>query len=89
MAQTKEKGPRNTDVWLIMVIILLVLSLGGGLYLTGQSLLARLEVMSAQTRGQISRLEVEVFEMRKQLQTVEFNQRQMMKGRTTASMPTQ
>lgn len=72
---TKEKEKRNIDIWLILVIVLMVLAIGGGLWLTGQSVLARLDVISTQTRSQVSRLEMEVFEMRKQLQSIEFKLR--------------
>lgn len=76
MAKDEKKKTSNIDIWLIMVIVLLVLSIGGGLWLTGQSLLARLDVLSTQTRSQLGRLETETFEMRKQLQTIEFQLRQ-------------
>jgi len=86
MAKAKEKETRNIDIWLIMVIILLVLSIGGGLYLTGQSVLARLDSIGVQTRSQIGRLEMEVFDLRKQLQTVDLNLRKAL-GKPTTPAP--
>ena len=80
MAKDEKKKSANIDIWLILVIVLLVLSIGGGLWLTGQSLLARLDVLSTQTRSQLGRLESETFEIRKQLQTVEFKLRQLAKA---------
>jgi uncharacterized protein HemX len=80
MAKDEKKKSANIDVWLILVIVLLVLSIGGGLWLTGQSVLARLDVLSTQTRSQLGRLESETFEVRKQLQTIEFKLRRLAKG---------
>lgn len=80
MAKDEKKKSGNIDIWLILVIVLMVLSIGGGLWLTGQSVLARLDVLSTQTRSQLGRLETETFEMRKQLQTIEFKLRQMAKA---------
>jgi flagellar basal body-associated protein FliL len=77
MARDEKKKSANIDIWLILVIVLMVLSIGGGLWLTGQSLLARMDVLSTQTRSQLGRLETETFEVRKQLQTIEFRLRQL------------
>jgi hypothetical protein len=74
-----EEKTRNTDIWLILVIILIVLSIGGGLWLTGKSVLARLDALSVATRNQNSVLETELFELRKQVQGAEFILRKMAK----------
>jgi hypothetical protein len=84
MAKADDKKKRgNIDIWLIAVIVLLVLSIGGGLWITGQAILARLDAMSTQTRSQIGRLETEVFQMRKDLQSVEFFVRKLQQEAAT------
>jgi hypothetical protein len=65
-----DSPARNIDIWLVLVIILLVLTIGGGLWITGQSVLSRIDSLAIQTRSQISTLEVEVFELRKQVQNL-------------------
>ena len=66
-----DEDGRGVDIWLIALIGLLILTIGGGLYVTGQMILSRLDALAVQTRSGVSRLETEVFELRKQLQTRE------------------
>jgi len=82
MVKDSDKNPRNIDIWLVLVIVLMVLAIGGGLWVTGQSLLARMDVLSTQTLSHLERVELEVFELRKQLQTVDFKLRAMSKSGT-------
>jgi peptidoglycan hydrolase CwlO-like protein len=85
MAAKEEK--RNIDVWLIAVIVLLILSIGGGLYVTGQAILSRVEALSVQTRSGMGRLETEVFELRKQVQSMELKVDKLSKKPQVASPP--
>lgn len=75
------KGEKNIDIWLILVIVLMVVSLGGGLWLTGQSVLARVEMASVQTRSQLATLQSETFELRKQVQNLEFQMRRLTEAK--------
>jgi hypothetical protein len=78
---------RNIDIWLIAVIVLMVLTIGGGLYVTGQSVLSRVEALSVQTRSGLGRLEVEVFELRKQVQSMEHKIGKLTKAPQPAAAP--
>jgi len=72
MATQQKPTERNIDIWLILVIVLMILSLGGGLYLTGQSVLARMDMATLQLRSQLGTLESEIFELRKEVQSIDF-----------------
>jgi uncharacterized protein HemX len=80
MAKT-AKGEKNIDIGLILVIVLMVVSLGGGLWLTGQSILARVEMASVQTRSQLATIHTETFELRKQVQNLEFQLRRLTEAK--------
>ncbi len=67
MAEEGTKS-KNIDIWLVLVIILMVLSIGGGLYITSQMMLSRLDSIDVKTRSQSQRVESEVFALRKQVQ---------------------
>lgn len=69
----EEKKQKNIDIWLVLVIILMVLSIGGGLWITGQLVLSRLDAMDVVMRGQGQRIETEQFSQRKQIQELEFS----------------
>ncbi len=70
MAEEGTKS-KNIDIWLVLVIILMVLSIGGGLYITSQMMLSRLDTIDVKTRSQSQRVESEVFALRKQVQDLE------------------
>ena len=67
MAEEGKKS-KNIDIWLVLVIILMVLSIGGGLYITSQMMLSRLDSIDVKMRSQNQRVESEVFSLRKQVQ---------------------
>jgi len=67
----EEAKSKNIDVWLVMVIILMVLSIGGGLYITNQMMLSRLDSIDVKMRSQGQRVADELFALRKQIQDVE------------------
>jgi ribosomal protein L12E/L44/L45/RPP1/RPP2 len=75
---TKSK---NIDIWLVLVIILMVLSIGGGLYITSQMMLSRLDAIDVRMRSQSQRVESEVFSLRKQVQDLALL---IKKGKTAA-----
>jgi sensor domain CHASE-containing protein len=75
---TKSK---NIDIWLVLVIILMVLSIGGGLYITSQMMLSRLDSIDVRMRSQSQRVESEVFSLRKQVQDLALL---IKKGKTAA-----
>lgn len=70
MAEEGTKS-KNIDIWLVLVIILMVLSIGGGLYITSQMMLSRLDSIDVRMRSQSQRVESEVFSLRKQVQDLE------------------
>jgi uncharacterized protein HemX len=81
----KREG--NIDIWLILVIVLMVVSLGGGLWLTGQSVLARVEMASVQSRSQLATIQTETFELRKQVQNLEFQLRKLTEAKSAPAEP--
>ena len=66
----KKTAPKNIDIWLVFVIVLMVLSLAGGLFLTRKSIMAQIEQVNIRQGSQISSLQSEIFELRKQIQHV-------------------
>jgi hypothetical protein len=75
MAATPEK--RSIDIWLVFVIIMIVITFGGGLFLTSQSTSARFDELSIRTTARLQRLETEMFAARKQLQDIEHVMRKL------------
>lgn len=80
MAEEGTKS-KNIDIWLVLVIILMVLSIGGGLYITSQMMLSRLDSIDVRMRSQSQRVESEVFSLRKQVQDLALL---IKKGKTAA-----
>jgi hypothetical protein len=58
---------RPLDIWLSLVIVILILTFGGGLYLTAKAVLARIDAAELDYRNRQQQLQVEVFAVRKQL----------------------
>ena len=67
---TPEK-PKTIDIWLVFVIVLMVIAIGGGLFITGKSMSAQVDELSVRTTGRLQRIETEVFALRKDVQDVE------------------
>jgi hypothetical protein len=58
---------RPLDIWLSLVIVVLILTFGGGLWLTTKAVLARVDAAELDARTRLQQLQVEVFALRKQL----------------------
>lgn len=87
--QDKNESQRNIDIWLVLVIVVIVLSMGGGLWVTGKSLMARLDEMSIRVNGQISTLQTEIFELRKQVQDVDVKIGKVVEDKKLPEQPKQ
>lgn len=64
MAQRKNEG-RNLDVYLLAVIVLLVATLGGGLWIIGKGIDVRLDELSLRFTSQTGQIRGELFNLRK------------------------
>ena len=62
-----EEKQRTVDVWLILVIILIVLAIGGGLWATGKGITSRLDALTVRFNSRVGTLETELVSMQKQL----------------------
>jgi hypothetical protein len=82
---TAQPQARTIDIWLIFVIVVLVLSIGGGLWITGKSIVASLDELSIRTTNRLGRLETELFELRKQGQDIEFAVNRLAKQNQAAA----
>jgi hypothetical protein len=58
---------RPIDIWLSLVIVILILTFGGGLWLSAKTVLARIDAAEIDSRTRQQQLQVEVFALRKQL----------------------
>jgi hypothetical protein len=66
--QKVQDGPgRPIDIWLCLVIVILILTFGGGLYLSAKAVVARIDASELDFRTRQQQLQVEVFALRKQL----------------------
>ena len=63
--------PKTIDIWLVFVIVLLVIAIGGGLFMTGKTMGANIDELGMRTTGRMQRLEIEVFALRKNVQDIE------------------
>jgi|SRR4051794_7980217 hypothetical protein len=61
----------SIDIWLVLVIVVLIVSLGGALWLSAKSVMARLDEVHTDLRAQQQVLQGEVFALRKQVQDLE------------------
>jgi hypothetical protein len=86
MAAPAEKA-KTIDIWLVFVIVLIVIAIGGGLYMTGKTLTTNLDELNVRTTSRLQRIEVEVFALRKQVQDVELMLRRAEKERTVKAAP--
>jgi hypothetical protein len=73
-----EGGGRPLDIWLALVIVILILTFGGGLFLTAKAVLARIDAAELDFRTRQQQLQIEVFAVRKQLMDVEHNVRKLV-----------
>ena len=62
-----DGGGRPIDIWLSLVIVILILTFGGGLWLSAKTVLARIDAAEIDFRNRQQQLQVEVFALRKQL----------------------
>jgi hypothetical protein len=73
--KTKEQATvgsgRPLDIWLSLVIVVLILTFGGGLWLSTKAVLARIDAAEVDARTRMQQLQVEVFALRKQLLDVD------------------
>ena len=69
--------PKTIDVWLVFVIVLMVIAIGGGLFITGKSMSANIDELSVRSTARLQRIENEVFALRKEVQDVEALVRKM------------
>ena len=70
--------PKSIDIWLVFVIILMVLAIGGGLFITGKSMSANIDELSVRSTARLQRIENEVFALRKEVQDVKALVRKMV-----------
>lgn len=70
-AGKEPEKAKTIDIWLVFVIVLMVISIGGGLYMTGKSLSLNLDELNVRVTSRLQRLESEIFALRKQVQDVE------------------
>ena len=85
MAETRE---RNTDIWLVLVILVMILSFGGALWLSAKSVLARLDEMDVRHKSSSSTVESELFELRKELQDLKISIKPGAKSAAVAAKTT-
>jgi hypothetical protein len=78
---------KTMDIWLVFVIVLMVLAIGGGLFMTGKTLGANIDELSIRTTGRLQRLETEVFSLRKQVQDIEFLLRKALEAKPAPAAP--
>jgi hypothetical protein len=72
--KTKEQatvGGRPLDIWLSLVIVVLIMTFGGGLWLSTKAVLTRIDASELDARTRLQQLQVEVFALRKQLLDVD------------------
>ena len=58
----------NLDIYLVAVIMVLVLTIGGAMWIIGKSLDVRLDELSVRVTSQTGQIRSELFEMRKDLE---------------------
>jgi hypothetical protein len=58
---------RPIDIWLSLVIVILILTFGGGLWLSAKAVLARIDAAEIDARNRAQQLQIEVFALRKQI----------------------
>ena len=63
--------PKTMDIWLVFVIVLMVIAIGGGLFITGKTMSANIDELSVRSTARLQRLEIEVFGLRKEVQDIE------------------
>jgi hypothetical protein len=71
-------GGRPLDIWLSLVIVILILTFGGGLFLSAKAVLARIDAAELDFRTRQQQLQVEVFAVRKQLLDLDYNVRKLV-----------
>ena len=62
-----DGGGRPIDIWLSLVIVILILTFGGGLWLSAKTVLARIDAAEIDSRTRLQQLQSEVFSLRKQV----------------------
>ena len=71
MAAPAPEKAKTIDIWLVFVIVLMVIAIGGGLYMTGKSVSLNLDELNVRVTSRLQRLESEVFALRKQVLDIE------------------
>jgi hypothetical protein len=77
-------GGRPLDIWLALVIVVLILTFGGGLFLTTKAVLARIDAAELDFRTRQQQLQVEVFALRKQLLDMDHGIRKLVSAEEKA-----
>lgn len=80
----KGQQSRSFNIYLYLVIILLVFTLGGGLWLVGKSNDVRLDELTIRLTSQTGQIRSELFGLRKELDSMRKEQRKMLKACTAA-----
>ena len=81
MAVLKKGQPDNgINIYLYLVIILLVFTLGGGLWLVGKSNDVRLDELTIRLTSQTGQIRSEIFGLRKELDNMRKEQGQLIKA---------
>jgi hypothetical protein len=75
-----DGGGRPIDIWLSLVIVVLILTFGGGLWLTAKTVLARIDAAEIDSRTRQQQLQVEVFALRKQLLDIDAQLHKLVAG---------
>jgi hypothetical protein len=88
-AKVEAGGGRPIDIWLSLVIVILILTFGGGLFLTAKAVLARIDAAELDFRTRQQQLQVEVFALRKQLLDIDYSVRKLVAadGKAVAAVP--
>ncbi len=76
----KEQRGSSFNVYLYLVIILLVVTLGGGLWLVGKSNDVRLDELTIRLTSQTGQIRSELFGLRKELDTLREDNTKLLKA---------
>lgn len=76
----KEQKGSSFNIYLYLVIILLVFTLGGGLWLVGKSNDVRLDELTIRLTSQTGQIRSEIFGLRKELDSMRKEQVKLLKA---------
>ncbi len=83
----KDPKSGNNNIYLLLTIILLGFTLGGGLFLVGKSNDVRLDELTIRLTSQTGQIRSELFSLRKDLDTMRKEQKELYKKCAPAAPP--